>query len=422
MKKILAVMMLLVGLSFGQYNPYSTSGWDLPYSFTGDTLASPIWSSSKGYYGLGVFTLGSNPGGWLNRNFWKVDSLMESLVVYTDTTQLAIINDTLRFNATWIADALLNLGGVNKMQFIPTDNITAPYSEGLLWYDSLNHAPVIYLDEPEVTQQLGQEVYVRVYNSSVSTIANGAVVSLNGTIGNIPSIQLADITNHNRIVGIATHSIEASTYGYVTKLGTVNNVNTLGMTAGQVLYIGVTPGSFTTTRPPAPNREIAIGTVLAVSATTGSILVDIPTPDEIDSFAALYWYGGTYVLPLDKDIEKKITNATNTLYTLDADITHGISMTADNITMNETGGYKFSVSLTFQGGASGVYKAYLKKNTTVLNYKGTRSTSSSDTGNMGFVGAFTAVAGDVITLWVINTGSVTDFTCVSGNLVIEQIR
>jgi len=65
-------------------SPYSTNGWDLPID-------------STQYYKLPIYRLLSNPGGWINWSQRGVDSLLNALIVYTDSLQLYIKDDTLRF-------------------------------------------------------------------------------------------------------------------------------------------------------------------------------------------------------------------------------------------------------------------------------------------------------------------------------------
>ena len=50
------------------------------------------------------------------------------------------------------------------------------YAEGRLFYDKANGSLGFYNDESDITLQVGQEQYIRVYNDTASTIANGAPV------------------------------------------------------------------------------------------------------------------------------------------------------------------------------------------------------------------------------------------------------
>lgn len=66
-------------------SPYATTGWDTLYGRTQ-------------YFNLPIYQLLSNPGGWININQRMVDSLLYKLIVYTDTTQMIIQDDTLVFS------------------------------------------------------------------------------------------------------------------------------------------------------------------------------------------------------------------------------------------------------------------------------------------------------------------------------------
>ena len=75
----------MFGVIYGQgstLTPYSTDGWDNPIEYST-------------YYHLPIYRLLSNPGGWININTRKIDSLFHATIVFTDSTQLQIRNDTL---------------------------------------------------------------------------------------------------------------------------------------------------------------------------------------------------------------------------------------------------------------------------------------------------------------------------------------
>lgn len=99
MKKILIlitfIFVLLTPSIYSQGNTatlFDTTGW------------SPAGGYSINYF-LYYHTLLSNPGGRINLNTQKIDSLLNALIVYTDTTQLYIENDTLKLKATGDWDA-----------------------------------------------------------------------------------------------------------------------------------------------------------------------------------------------------------------------------------------------------------------------------------------------------------------------------
>jgi len=92
MRKFLLLFSILIIFSTGVFaqvgdtdSPFSTSGWEEPVD-------------STNYYKLFIYRLLSNPGGWINWQTQKIDSLLNALVVYTDTTEMYIENDTLRLS------------------------------------------------------------------------------------------------------------------------------------------------------------------------------------------------------------------------------------------------------------------------------------------------------------------------------------
>lgn len=93
MKKIFLILLLLISVSYAQRktgslaSPYSIAGWDTLYGTTT-------------HYSLPIYRLLSNPGGWINRSQRAIDSLFNKLIVLTDTTQLVIVNDTLRYSSS----------------------------------------------------------------------------------------------------------------------------------------------------------------------------------------------------------------------------------------------------------------------------------------------------------------------------------
>jgi hypothetical protein len=161
------------------------------------------------------------------------------------------------------------------------------YGEGRVFYDIGEHALAVYNDESEVTHQVGQEGFIRVYNESGATITNGSVVYISGTetVEDRPSISLArsDTLATSKVIGIATHDIEDTSFGYITYWGTVNDVNTSAYAVGDVLYLDeTTAGAIRNSPPPAGNFAVLIGFVVKSNASTGKIVSTInPTLDNV---------------------------------------------------------------------------------------------------------------------------------------------
>jgi len=169
---------------------------------------------------------------------------------------------------------------------IPFTVTTAPaHSEGTVYYDSTDHSLTYYVDEADVSMNIGREMWIRVRNDTGSTIANGKVVYLSGATGQTPTIALAraNALATSRVIGIATHDIENNSFGYVTTVGEVKGLNTSAYTDGAMLFLSAsTAGELTTTAPTTPNRAIQVATVSHAHVSQGKLFCH-PETDSVDS-------------------------------------------------------------------------------------------------------------------------------------------
>jgi hypothetical protein len=171
-------------------------------------------------------------------------------------------------------------GLFDSLDMTPLGNGQQPaYQEGVVFYDSENHTLTLYNDEADIALQIGQEQYVRVRNNTATTIENGTAVLINGVHGNAaPTISGAIATSEatSQVIGLATHSIEPNSFGYVTTYGVVRDVDTSAFSAGDELYLSATQiGSGVNTSPVIPNFKVTLGHVITSSPSNGSILVQI---------------------------------------------------------------------------------------------------------------------------------------------------
>jgi len=163
---------------------------------------------------------------------------------------------------------------VNYIDFANTGDPPAKV-EGRVFYDNAQKALAIYNEEADITLQIGQEHWRRVYNNTANTILNGSAVYITGAQGEHPTVALTDASDYAKVhvLGIATHDIETGTYGYITTKGTVNDLDLTGFLAGQDVYIDfVTPGGFTAIAPTYPNYAYQVGTIIA-NTNPGNILI-----------------------------------------------------------------------------------------------------------------------------------------------------
>ena len=135
--------------------------------------------------------------------------------------------------------------------------------------------------------QLGQEFFI--YAKALEAISNGDVVQYVGAQGNHITIKRAvpsEVALKPALVlGIATENIAQNYFGYVTALGKINNVRTLGFNAGDVIYFGNTVGSFTNVAP-STGVKILLGSVLR-AAENGSLSVRVIHKPKIDELSSV---------------------------------------------------------------------------------------------------------------------------------------
>lgn len=129
-----------------------------------------------------------------------------------------------------------------------------------------------------VTLQAGQEA--NFYGKAVGVIGNGKAVMFAGVEGNhllMTEAQPATINaNPQYFIGVATQDFINNQFGYVTVLGKVRELDTLGYTLGSILYFdsaSVSNGLLTETLPTAPNAKIEVAAVVRVHGTQGILMV-----------------------------------------------------------------------------------------------------------------------------------------------------
>lgn len=170
---------------------------------------------------------------------------------------------------------------VNYADFIDQGATAPAYQEGRFYYAEGTFN--VYVDEPDILLQVGQESWIKVRNNSGGLIPNGSVVYIDGAQGQRPTVQLASNVSHisAHVIGIATHDIEDSSFGYITVQGLVNGVDTNAFSDGDDLWLGSTAGSFTNVQPEAPTHSVSLG-VVVVAANQGSIQVAITNAVDIN--------------------------------------------------------------------------------------------------------------------------------------------
>ena len=216
-----------------------------------------------------------------------------------------------------------------------------------------------------VTQQIGQETYARVGNTTGSTIPNGTVVGFAGATSNalLVSPYLADGSQPTLyILGIMTHDLpDSGQTGYCTTWGFVRDLDTSAFSPGDLLYASPTvAGALTNTKPTAPDNVIPLAACITSNATTGVIFVR-PTIQQMQ-------YYGVFTKTTDQS-----PAVINTEYLLTFDntqISNGVTIgsTTSRIIVPESGLYQFDATVQLTSGSSSSKNIWVwwKKNGTAI--------------------------------------------------------
>lgn len=182
----------------------------------------------------------------------------------------------------------ISVGGLDSsyVKFDVDYSPTGSEATGTMYWNDVDRTVDLVNDGS--VQQIGQELFIRVRNTSGNTIANGTPVYINGRQGNRPKIYPARSNSHETamVAGLTTSDIEDGADGFITTFGYVRQIKTnysgsgvWGTTweEGDNLYVSKdTAGRLTNVEPPVPHHSDIIGTVAVVGASgIGSILVNI---------------------------------------------------------------------------------------------------------------------------------------------------
>jgi hypothetical protein len=149
------------------------------------------------------------------------------------------------------------------------------------------------------TASLARNVVVTATNNNQSTLPTGTVVRITGATGDVARFNSAswesDSASANAL-GVLRSSVASGATGEIVSIGTVIGINTDGMTAGDVLYLGPN-GTFTNVQPQAPLHIVTLGEVLRVQQNNGSMFVNISNGWEFNEL-----HNVRIVSPLQGDI------------------------------------------------------------------------------------------------------------------------
>lgn len=188
---------------------------------------------------------------------------------------------------------------------------------GRMWYDTVTGSWNLGMGGDNITQQVGEELFVygkasaAISDSPLQIIYQTGTVGASGVITFAPTV--AGITNGDLILGVATEPIALNATGRITSFGVIHGITTNGTAYGEVWADGDTiwynpvTGKPTNVKPVAPNIKVQVGTLikagnggsgsLQVEVAHGSVLggtdsnvqITTPTLDNLLVYNGTYW-------------------------------------------------------------------------------------------------------------------------------------
>jgi hypothetical protein len=201
--------------------------------------------------------------------------------------------------------AVANQVSTNWIDFTPQDTIEHPTPsqvEGRVFYHDEYKALTVYNDITGSSLQVGHEEWIRVYNNSGSSIANGTPLYASGAQGEVMTVAPANASSEaaSRVIGVATNDIANNSEGVATVRGLISGIDTSGLTAGQPVHLSPS-GGFQNSAPTYPYFPVDLGGCVVSDASNGYIYIRIET----HTFEQLRVTGNTHMdgnLTVDGDL------------------------------------------------------------------------------------------------------------------------
>lgn len=249
--------------------PLSSTGGDTPNISIAQSNAS-----TDGYLSSTDWTTFNNKG-----NVDGPISSTDNAITRFDSTTGQVIQNSL----VTISD-LGDVNGVLSQTF--ADGTTQAVAAGKLWYNATNGSWNMGMGGGNITQQVGEELFV--YGKASANISDTYLQAIvkTGTVGASGAITFgpasAGITDPGVFIGVATDSILSGSFGRITSFGVVRGINTTGSNYGETwsnnddIWYNQATGGLTNVKPSAPYQKTRIGTIInAGNGGSGSFQVHL---------------------------------------------------------------------------------------------------------------------------------------------------
>jgi hypothetical protein len=257
-------------------------------------LSSTDWSTFNSKQGaLTLTTSGSSGSSTLVGTTLNVPTYTLSGLGGVPTSRTITINGTtfdLSANRTWtITDTGLTSVGISMPSAFSVSG--SPLTANGTITISGAGTSAQYIDGTGALQTFptlasADRLVTEVHNKTGATLTKGTIVYISGTQGNLPSVSKslgnADATSAQTL-GLVQENISNNSNGYIVVVGKLIDMNTSAYVDGDQLYLSpTTAGTYTTTKPYAPNHLVYIGIVVRAHPTQGIIEVKIQNGFELD--------------------------------------------------------------------------------------------------------------------------------------------
>jgi hypothetical protein len=164
-------------------------------------------------------------------------------------------------------------GSISSPTYVQFGNGSATtLAAGRMWYDQTTGSLNFGMGNGNITQQVGEELFIYGKASAAITDSPLQIVYHTGTVGASGVIKfaptVAGITDINAIIGVATESIPLNGFGRITTFGVIHGITTNGAAYGEtwldddVIWYNPVTGNPTKFKPSAPNIKIQVGIVI----------------------------------------------------------------------------------------------------------------------------------------------------------------
>ncbi len=208
----------------------------------------------------------------------------KKLVVSGSQAHLASVTAS---NGSIVSGSLTMSGSITNVEYVdfnttPAQSISATVDGRLSWDDGAR--TLVVGAGNNVDYHVAHQEFAYVVNAEATTLSKGEVVFISGSQGNTIAVKRADNSGDPvsaGTLGLVVENITAGSEGLVLVNGLMRKLNTSTLTAGKLLFLGSTPGTYTETIPTAPSHSVRIGYVAKVDATQGEIYVKVDNGYEI---------------------------------------------------------------------------------------------------------------------------------------------